>query len=65
MSRTTMKRSRVGTRDRGREGRRSVDYLRKHSLRRLWWSSACIALKRTASNGARSTLDHRPSGRRV
>ncbi len=47
--------SRAGDRDRSQ---RSLDYLRKRSQHRIWWSSARVALRR----GQSGEPLHRPTG---
>ena len=40
--------------------RQSLDYLRKRSLHRVWWSSARVALER----GHSGEVPHQPNGLR-
>ena len=47
--------------DRDRVVRQSLDYLRKRSLHRVWWSSARIALMR----GHSGEPPHQPNGHRA
>lgn len=46
-------------RDRSATDRRSLDYLRKRSLHRLWWKSASVALKRNSPRVGPSPTSNR------
>ncbi len=52
--------------DRNSVVRHSIDYLRKRSLRRIWWNSARVALMREHSGEPpHQPYGHRAAGKRV
>ena len=60
-----MDRSATPNRDRAPGDRRSLQYLRRRSLHRLWWRSPSVALKALWSKRAHHRPEDRDSGKRV